>query len=206
MRAQTTREIQSYEVLLEVQVYSGLHHSFKINIPHLWMAKGKLTFKSTMCRKQRIPSAQNRTPLHGVPCRQALRSMTLPDVRSPLISVHPFSSHSPAWHIQTNLAAEKTAINRQTHGVNNSPLSLLLVYDFRIIHPPKNAAPFSSALTWTTPQSNARYIPKKWAGAETTFRTAWIEYQILPRFCFNDPPTGEGSKQVETAVVRGVYN
>ena len=62
----------------------------------------------------------------------------------------------------------------------------------------------------TSPQTNARHDPKKWAGAKMTLRTAWVKRPILPGFCLNDPPAVESIRQVilleDTAVVRGVWS
>ena len=77
----------------------------------------------------------------------APRSMTFPDTRSPLTFIHLSTFHSPAWHLQTSLAAEKTAIDRNTHGVNDSSIPLLQVHDSLVIlQPKKTLQPHPAAL------------------------------------------------------------
>ena len=83
-------------------------------------------------------------------------------------------------------------------------------YDFesRTCDHSKNAAasPIRSNMYNLTTKQRAPRSQKR-AGAETTLRTSWTERPILHQFCFDNPPAGEGSKQVpEAAVVRDEWS
>ena len=95
-------------------------------------------------------------------------------------------------------------VDCNTYGVNDSPVPPASRCPS---HPTsKNIAASSGLLRHNLPTKQSAPRSQKRAGAETPFRTAWIKHPILPRFCFNDPPAGGGSKQVilpeVTAVVR----
>ena len=144
--------------------------------------------------------------LGGVPRRQAARSMTLPDDRSPLTSYNleppstawppsvpsaPIASSRPrqhalilARHSQSRPTCKEPAIDRYTCGVKISPLPLLKVFESRIIDPQKMlqiVISRSNMHNLITKQRAPR--SQKRTGAETTLRTAWVEHPVLPGFC-----------------------
>ena len=119
---------------------------------------------STVLRRRRIHSAHARhEALRGVSCRQALCSMTFPDSRPPLTSIHlePPSTACPYFGtVYSNWpSCEEPAIGRCTYGVNTSPVPLLKAFESQIIDPPKTLQPHP-ALISTSTQSNARHDPK----------------------------------------------
>ena len=78
-------------------------------------------------------------------------------------------------------------MDRYTNGVSDSPVPFQQV-NAQVIQPPKNVAASSSLRTHNLPTKQRAPRSQKRAGVEKTFRTAWIEHPILPRFRFNDPP------------------
>ena len=119
-----------------------------------------------------VPDRVRKQALCGVTCSQVARSMTVPDNRSPLTSdcLKPRLTACPFY---INLITEK----RRSSYLYLAQENGILRYSFQ----PKNhyrslpAAPTRIA----SPKSNARHVPKTRAGAEATFRTAWIEHPIL---------------------------
>ena len=131
-----------------------------------------------------------------------------PDNRSSQLSItssRPFSSNSLAWHFEPATAEEEAidhyAIDHYTYGVHSSPVPLLKGFGSRTIYPQKNAAASSSPnVNLPTKQR----VPRSQKGqARRRPRTAWIEYQVLPRYFLYNPPSGGGSElvQLETAAV-----
>ena len=124
------------------------------------------------------------TTKRGVPCRQALCSMTFPDSCPPLTSIH---LEPPSTACPYPGTASKPTYPRRA-----SDTAICTVLNTRRYHSrPKNGAASSSRSNThnlTTKQRAPR--SQKRAGAETTLRTAWIERPILSGFCLNNPPAG----------------
>ena len=72
----------------------------------------------------------------------------------------------------------ETTIDRNSYGVNDSPVPLLQEI-LRVIHPPKNAAASSCALAKSSPQSNTRHVPKNGQARRRPLARG-TEHQILP--------------------------
>ena len=137
----------------------------------------------------------------------ALRQPSAPDFRSPRAAL-------PApipWHGISNQPSCRGKSDRPLY-VRRKYIAYTTPEDFLISNHrcSKTAAdryqPFQRE---NLPIKQREPRSQKRAGTETTLRTTWIEHPILPRFGFNDPLTGGGSKQViapETAVVRGGWN
>ena len=109
--------------------------------------------------------------LHGVPCRQALRSITLPDNRSPLLQ-------------RNGGRVACTSLRKMTFCGPPSSQK-------------KHCRSPPAALTCITSSVKQRARgSRKRAGAETTLRTALIKHPILPGFCLNDPFGRRGQQAV----------
>ena len=171
----------------------------------------------TVSRKRRPSRILSRSQaLRGDPCSQAARCMTLPDKRS-LLTSHSLESPSTAWlpfvpsapiassRPRRHDLFESAAAGKQ----RSSCLYLAPRNDIpRTSFQPERIWQFATSRSKTYNLTTKQRAPRsqKRAGAETTFRIAWIKHTILPWFCRDDPPVGGGSRQVilsqETAVVR----
>ena len=102
------------------------------------------------------------------------------------------------------------AINCNTYGVSVSPVPLLQDNDSESFIRQKTLHPHPATYRKAPHKATRATFPKKRAGAETTYRTAWIEYQSLPWFCLYDPPPGGRSKLTvyspKSAVLQCVLN
>ena len=146
---------------LHYSVITGLQNPFEISISHCrrWRGMGRRCPENGDPLGSRIlsPSSGPRSLLPS--------TSTLHDARSPhcLDSVQ---SPSKAWLFKTNRSGQKT-MDRNTYGVNDSPI-LLLQVDVSVIQPPKRNAAASPSPNINLPMKQCAPRSQKRAGAGMT--------------------------------------